>query len=101
MTILPTPVEIKELKPNRGLDAIYNGFDEADCSDIDLWLNEFDPDELSTQNIIGVLSITMIILRMGRGSLDNRKEWVKKAEAVINSRETDSDRLERLLEGLR
>lgn len=103
MTDLPTAEELAGLPKRRGLDRIFNTFDDAlqagKEAEIDAWLDRTDPSTLSTQNITGVLTLT--VTPPFRDKLTRRQAWYDRAKQVLLSRPDDSHRVERLIGNLR
>lgn len=102
MSDLPTTDELIKLSKRRGLDRILEAIDEAfergEDAEIDEWLRQIEPKELSTQNIVGILTFTIIPLFRGR--LASRQAWYNKARQVLLERE-DVRRVDRLIGNLK
>jgi len=96
----PSMDDLRSLGPRRQMDRIFEAFSDelfhghqSGWSRINCWLDDVDPKELSLQNIIAVLSITLPI----RDQVW-RKSWATKAEIVV--RHLTPGRADRLLAGL-
>lgn len=98
---LPSAEELSALDEESGLDLLFDAVDDAlwaghdnqDWSDIERWLKQLDPNDLSSTLIVGVLSTTLSVKHLA-----SRKRWFEKAEAVFYKR--CPDRAHRILRGL-